>query len=1088
MAASASLAFRSVRKQSISSSSSPAFDPTTLSAASMPQSPSPLPGMNANTNSTGASSSDGGIGSSLIGPGGAALMAGAPAAANTIANKQAVAGSSLYQACLNLRDRLYCVPGFGEAYLDEMMANSVASPSTPSDPLSPTAGSPTSPTGPAVRKSSSDPVTQLWQCFRLGSPLCALFNTMNPEVELPVNPDANRSNANACKAQVMKFIIALKEKLGWDPDDIFTVSQLYLNDTNGFVKVVRTINRLLDVFEERGLLIETNRKSDNDDLDHPSDDRAKVIRELLTTERKYVQDLEVLQNYARALAQYDILPPDTLHNLFGNLNKLVDVQRRFLICVEENVRRTPDEQHFGHVFMTMEEDFAVYEPFCANYNIALDLINQEAHNLVRLKGMPSAQGCYLDPAYELPTFMIKPVQRICKYPLLLEQLLKKTPEDAPRYQELEDGLEVMRRITDKVNETSRLQENAQLVKELEWRVEDWKGHNIRTFGLLLLSDVFMVAKSDTEREYHVYLFEKILLCCKELAPAAQKKSNKNNSLLKQKGGAGAAAGGKKAKTTLQLKGRIFINNVTGAFANSKMSSILGAPSGQHALQVWWRGDVDHESFALKCKNEEQLKLWQTAINKLIDEVNMRRQQAAAQHYSQQQQSMNMAGAGALGRRITQTSSHFPQTPLAEMAPVNPFSAALPPSGLSRTQSQASSYRYDDEDSEGQGSYYEPTSGRGTPAQGRFSQPGSEGRERQNSLASSNNDLRPRARTEDQDSSVMAQWRSHSPAVPPPMPRSLSYSSGADQHQHALRKASSSRQLRQANGSQAGGYPRPPRAGGVDGGAVEYLDGSSDSASSDFKYGAAGRPRGDSVASSMSRTTSDSGAAHNRSRSASNPQMFVLPPHMQNPPPPMPKVPFSTDHHPHHPHPHPQHHHMKTASNAPLPSPSSTTNPSTTNINGGGSNTGDKRFSSSSISTSESGQESSYSRPQSSTAASSPVNTNPSNPTSTSTTTPTTRSSNLSSTRNPPANSNAVKLIVHYNEDKYVVVVLTTITFAALLDKVTKKVRVCSGKLIDHTLRMRYVDEDGDNVVMSDDEDVQMAFETVVNGEVDLVVN
>lgn len=1013
-------------------------------------------------------------------------MAGAPVAANTIANKQAVAGSSLYQACLNLRDRLYCVPGFGEAYLDEMATNSAASPITSSDPLSPTAGSPTSPTGAPVRKASSDPVTQLWQCFRLGSPLCALFNTMNPEVELPVNPDANRSNANACKAQVMKFIIALKEKLGWDPDDIFTVSQLYLNDTNGFVKVVRTINRLLDVFEERGLLIETNRKSDTEDLEHPSDDRTKVIRELLTTERKYVQDLEVMQNYARALAQYDILPPDTLHNLFGNLNKLVDVQRRFLICVEENVRRPPDEQHFGHVFMTMEDDFAVYEPFCANYNVALDLINQEAHNLVRLKGMPAAQGCYLDPAYELPTFMIKPVQRICKYPLLLEQLLKKTPEDAPRYQELEDGLEVMRRITDKVNETSRLQENAQLVKELEWRVEDWKGHNIKTFGLLLLSDVFMVAKSDTEREYHVYLFEKILLCCKELAPAAQKKSSKNNSLLKQKGGAAAGAGGKKAKTTLQLKGRIFINNVTGAFANSKMSSILGAPSGQHALQVWWRGDVDHESFALKCKNEEQLKLWQTAINKLIDEVNMRRQLAAAQHYSQQH-SMNMAGAGALGRRITQTSSHFPQTPLSEMAPVNPFSA-LPPTGLSRTQSQASSYRYDDGDSEGQ-SHYETASGRVTPAQGRFSQPGSEGRD---PLAGS--DHRPRARTEDQDSSVMAQWRSNSPAVPPPMPRGLSYSSGADQHQHALRKASSSRQLRQPNGAQ--GYPRPPRAAGVDGGAVEYLDGSSDSASSDYKYG---RPRGDSVASSMSRTTSDSGATHSRSRSASNPQMFVLPPHMQGPAPPMPKVPLAGN----------LGEYLKSgnASAASLPGThGGAAGAVSTHSHNHGAAAVDKRFSSSSISTSESGQ-SGQSRPQSSTAASSPVNAtmnaNTSSTGSTASAVGMPRSSNLSSSSNtalaprshlPPnanPNSNAVKLIVNFQEDRYVVVVLTSISFVALLDKVTKKVKVCSGKNIDHPLRMRYVDEDGDNVLMNDDEDVQMAFETARNsgnGEVEIVVN
>ena len=34
---------------------------------------------------------------------------------------------------------------------------------------------------------------------------------------------------------------------------------------------------------------------------------------------------------------------------------------------------------------------------------------------------------------------------------------------------------------------------------------------------------------------------------------------------------------------------------------------MGQPGGSHALQVWWRGDVDQESFSLRCKNEEQLK-------------------------------------------------------------------------------------------------------------------------------------------------------------------------------------------------------------------------------------------------------------------------------------------------------------------------------------------------------------------------------------------------------------------------------------------------------------------------------------------------
>ncbi|PWN48843.1 hypothetical protein IE53DRAFT_318658 [Violaceomyces palustris] len=1043
MAASASLGFRTSRKQSLSSATS-GYDHSSLN---MPLSPSPVP-----PTTNGASSADGGIASSLVGPGGAALMAGAPLAANSITNKQAVAGSGLYQFCLNLRDRLYCVPSFGENYLDDILSSSSNSPGLngASDPLASLSGSPRPASGPSQKPKAKncDPVTQLWQCFRLGAPLCALFNILSPETNLPVNPDANRSNANACKAQVMKFIIALKEKLGWDPDEIFTVTQLYQNDTNGFVQVVRTINRLLDVFEERGLLTEGSRQANVDELEAPVDDRAKVIRELLTTERKYVQDLEVMQNYAKALAQTDILPPDTIHNLFGNLNKLVDVQRRFLICVEENVRRPPDEQHFGHVFRTMEEDFAVYEPFCANYAQALDIINAEAHNIVKLKGLPAAEGCYLEPSYELPTFLIKPVQRICKYPLLLEQLLKKTPEDAPRYQELVDGLEVIRRITDNVNETSRLQENIQIVKDLETRVEDWKGHNIKTFGSLLLSDVFMVAKSDTEREYHVYLFEKILLCCKEVIPATSKKNSKNNALLaKQK----AVSGSKKSKNMLQLKGRIFINNVTGAFSSSKMASSQGAPiSGSYSLQVWWRGDVDQESFGLKCKNEEQLKQWQAAINKLIDEVNMRRMQAAAQ-YGQSagispggSMNMNMTGFGANGRRNTATSSHFPQTPLAEVAPVNPFSRL---DSMSRTDSQASSHRHDDEEADQDGL----NAGRGTPLGARYSQP-AEQRDRQTGL---NPETRPRARTEDQDSSVMTQWRSHSPAMAPPLPRGLSLGNGSDPQ---LRKASSSRQLRQpayAAGAHQG-YPRPPRANGIDGNAVEYLDGGSDHP--DYRQ-FPGRPRGDSVASAMSRTGSEQ--MHTRSRSASNPQMYPLPPHLAGPAPPLPRsgpsghpeLPYATGRAP-------------------------------------GGSTADKRFSSSSISTVDSVQ-SGQSRPQSSTAASSPVTLN-GNGNGIPSSNARGGSTHAAGTTTPHPSSNAVKLLVHYGDDRFVVVVLSNISFAGLLEKVTKKVRVCSGKktLNEGNLRLRYIDEDRDQIMMNDDDDVQMAFEAARSAgqqEVELVV-
>lgn len=119
------------------------------------------------------------------------------------------------------------------------------------------------------------------------------------------------------------------------------------------------------------------------------------------------------------------------------------------------------------------------------------------------------------------------------------------------------------------------------MKHLEGRIEDWKGHHLSNFGDLLLDDVFLVTKSEVDREYHVFLFEKIILCCKEAIqppPNSRQKGGKSNSLLKKQsvptplslpGGPGQQ---KKKNTPLLLKGRIFLNNVTQAVPTSPRQS------------------------------------------------------------------------------------------------------------------------------------------------------------------------------------------------------------------------------------------------------------------------------------------------------------------------------------------------------------------------------------------------------------------------------------------------------------------------------------------------------------------------------------
>ena len=138
---------------------------------------------------------------------------------------------------------------------------------------------------------------------------------------------------------------------------------------------------VLDRMEAQGLL-RARRSKRNSDPARPTDNRARVVNEILETERSYVQDLENLQNYMRALQSGPtVVSPETIHLIFGNLNALVDFQRRFLIAIETNAACAPQDQNFGQVFLQHEEAFAVYKPFCANVKDASALVVQEFEKL-----------------------------------------------------------------------------------------------------------------------------------------------------------------------------------------------------------------------------------------------------------------------------------------------------------------------------------------------------------------------------------------------------------------------------------------------------------------------------------------------------------------------------------------------------------------------------------------------------------------------------------------------------------------------------------------------------------------------------------
>jgi cell division control protein 24 len=98
--------------------------------------------------------------------------------------------------------------------------------------------------------------------------------------------------------------------------------------------------------------------------------------------------------------------------MFANLPELLDFQRRFLFSLEAILAFPQNEQNIGSIFVQYEEGFQVYNAMCASYSNAINVAVENADRLAGIGNIDAAKG--------LQGYLIKPVQRICRYPLILK--------------------------------------------------------------------------------------------------------------------------------------------------------------------------------------------------------------------------------------------------------------------------------------------------------------------------------------------------------------------------------------------------------------------------------------------------------------------------------------------------------------------------------------------------------------------------------------------------------------------------------------------------------------------------------------------
>ncbi|NWT03662.1 PREX2 protein, partial [Mionectes macconnelli] len=222
----------------------------------------------------------------------------------------------------------------------------------------------------------------------------------------------------------------------------------------------------------------------------------------------------------RATAKEDKnVTEETVKMLFSNIEDILAVHKNFLSLVEECLQPEPNAQHeVGTCFLNYKEKFRIYDEYCSNHEkaqkVLLDLNKIRTVRTFLLNCM--LLGGRKNTDVPLEGYLVTPIQRICKYPLLLKELLKRTPRKHSDYAALMEALQAMKAVCSNINEAKRQMEKLEFLEEWQSHVEGWEGSNITdTCTEMLRSGLLLKISAGNIQERIFFLFDNLLVYCKK---------------------------------------------------------------------------------------------------------------------------------------------------------------------------------------------------------------------------------------------------------------------------------------------------------------------------------------------------------------------------------------------------------------------------------------------------------------------------------------------------------------------------------------------------------------------------------------------
>ncbi|OCT60899.1 uncharacterized protein LOC108702891 [Xenopus laevis] len=167
-------------------------------------------------------------------------------------------------------------------------------------------------------------------------------------------------------------------------------------------------------------------------------ERKEAIMEFVNTEASYGEDLKIIkEEFYIPMQIAGLLTNEQLLVIFTNVQELIGLNEKFLEVLQEEIDQAFDQEDddlitvcLGEVFLEFVNMLPAFQTYCLQHSASITLLNalEKEKELLRIFLDVSQNDNTALRRMNLRSFLIAPLQRVTKYPLLLSRILKSTTE------------------------------------------------------------------------------------------------------------------------------------------------------------------------------------------------------------------------------------------------------------------------------------------------------------------------------------------------------------------------------------------------------------------------------------------------------------------------------------------------------------------------------------------------------------------------------------------------------------------------------------------------------------------------------------